>query len=63
MRCYKDALGRSDGACDQQASYVAKLDWTEGLMLLCEEHAREEREWDSIVWIRNIPVDEVVDRV
>lgn len=57
MRCYEGEVSSGDGACLNEALYIAKLAWTEGEMLLCEEHAIEERAADSVTWIHTIKND------
>jgi hypothetical protein len=51
-RCHIDY---GDGtACPNLASYQARLTWTAGLMLLCEDHAAEERAHGDVLEIRSI---------
>ena len=52
-RCY---IEWGDGtACENQARYDARLDWTYGPMQLCDDHAAEERGfWNSVIEIRSI---------
>lgn len=54
MRCYEEAWATGEGACPNQARYRAKLDWTEGPMALCEEHAILEREWGAVIEIYSL---------
>jgi hypothetical protein len=48
-RCYIDDDGHR---CKQQAAYEARLTWTEGRMLLCEDHAQAERAHGDVREIR-----------
>jgi len=51
-RCY---IEHGDGwACTNQARYEARLTWTAGLMLLCEDHAAQERAHGDVIEIRTI---------
>lgn len=51
-RCY---IEHGDGwACPHQATYVARLAWTAGPMMLCEEHARVERAHGDVLEIRRL---------
>ncbi len=51
-RCY---IEHGDGsACTLEARYEAHLNWTAGLMLLCEDHAAEERACGDVIEIRTI---------
>jgi len=51
-RCY---IEHGDGtACPNPARYQARLNWTAGLMLLCEHHAAAERAHGDVTWIRTI---------
>jgi hypothetical protein len=34
--------------------YEARLDWTEGIMLLCPGCAAGEREWNSVIEIHDL---------
>lgn len=55
MKCYMSELGKDDGRCDNTAVYQAELNWScQPSWFLCEEHAREEREDDSVVWIKSL---------
>jgi hypothetical protein len=58
VRCYID---EADTACADPAAYVASLNWTAGLMLLCEAHARAERDHGDVLWIRSIPSEPATD--
>jgi len=52
-RCY---IEHGDGsACPLEARYEARLTWTAGLMLLCEDHAAAERAHGDVIDIRTIP--------
>ena len=51
-RCY---IEHGDGsACTLEARYQAHLTWTAGLMLLCEDHAADERAHGDVIDIRTI---------
>jgi hypothetical protein len=50
-RCY---ITDVEDACNRVARYEARLNWTAGLMLLCEEHAIRERADGDVIWIKNI---------
>lgn len=50
-RCYVD---HADVSCTADARYEARLNWTAGRMLLCEEHAAEERAHDDVVSIKTL---------
>jgi hypothetical protein len=53
-RCY---IEHGDGwGCPNDARYEARLTWTFGLMLLCEDHAAEERALGDVLEIRSIPI-------
>ena len=41
-------------ACENEARYDARLDWTYGPMQLCEDHAASERAWGSVIEIKTI---------
>lgn len=43
-----------EGRCPHDAEYEAFVDWTAGIMLLCEEHALLARADDSVTSIRRI---------
>ncbi len=52
-RCY---IEHGDGtACTNPARYQAHLNWTAGLMLLCEDHAAQERAHGDVTEIRTLP--------
>lgn len=38
----------------QPARYLARLDWTEGLMKLCVDCTAAERDWAAVVWVRDL---------
>jgi hypothetical protein len=50
--------------CDlREARYEAHLDYDlTPVVLLCEDCARWERDWDSVVWIRSLAVPPGLDR-
>lgn len=56
----QDGSGRccidyADGtACETEARYVARLNWTNGLMFLCPEHAMLERAHGDVVEIKSL---------
>lgn len=43
--------------CSDRARYEAHLTWTFGLMLLCEDHAKEERALQDVRDIRTLKED------
>ena len=52
-RCY---IEHGDGtACPNSARYQAHLTWTTGPMLLCEDHAADERANGDVMEIRTLP--------
>jgi len=54
MRCYMPEGNTDEGACTGVAEYEAFLDWTAGIMLLCEDHALLARADNSVRSIRRI---------
>jgi hypothetical protein len=51
-RCY---IEHGDGwGCPEEARYEARLTWTVGPMLLCEEHAIDERAQGDVIEIRTL---------
>lgn len=59
MKCFMSELGKDEGACDQQAKYIALLSWSNQRWYLCEEHAQEERASDDVIEIRSLPREQV----
>ena len=53
-RCYITDVEES---CPAEARYEARLNWTAGLMLLCEDHAIQERAHGDVLEIRSLRLD------
>lgn len=56
-RCYSDRDDES--GCNRPAKYEARVNWTAGVMLFCEEHAaahRGDRDVLEIRTLRDAPV-------